>query len=377
MLKVVDGEGDLTFMSWVPDAPSPAAAEAYDGVTRALQERGLTVLLERIYGDLSIAGEVLETREKFLGPGDPHGVPPAYVEGSPCGGAGLAGIHVVAARAAAEGESKLIESEGKACGRLVRGRDAQYLALSDVGRLVRQTAPPSPQDESRHTLKMAERQLETVGWSFRDVCRTWFYLADILDWYGEFNRTRNEFFENLGLSPATANGTIPASTGIQGRNARGGWCTLDLLAAKPSEGRPFTVRRLAHSRQNEATAYGSAFSRGLELALGRGRYVFVSGTASIDHRGESQHHGDFVRQMETTLHSVEAVLAAAGATLGDLSQATAFLKHAEDVETYERVARSVGLTATPTVCATADVCREELLFELDGTALMPPLETAR
>ncbi len=376
MLNVVAGEGDLTFMTWVPETPTSAAAEAYDGIARALQERGLTLLLERIYGELSIAEGVLEARDEILAPIDPHGVPPAYVEGSPCGGGGLAGIHIVAARAVNGGESRLVETEGKAGGRLVRGRDAWYLALSDVGRLVRQTAPSSPEDEAGRTLEMAGRQLEAVGWSFRDVCRTWFYLTDILDWYGEFNRTRNKFFETVGLSPSAVNGAIPASTGIHGRNARGGWCTLDLLAVKPAEGRPFAVRRLAHSRQNEATQYGSAFSRGLELALGGRRYAFVSGTASIDERGESQHHRQFARQMETTLASVEAVLAAAGATLGDLSQATAFLKHAEDVDTYRRVARDAGLSATPTVCTRADVCREELLFELDGTAVLPPLEAA-
>jgi enamine deaminase RidA (YjgF/YER057c/UK114 family) len=225
-------------------------------------------------------------------------------------------------------------------------------------------------------LETARQLLEGAGWTYRDVRRTWFYLRDILDWYDEFNGARNEFFEAVGLR-GRDDSVIPASTGIEGRNVRGNWCTLDLLAARPLEGRTFGVRRLTHSKQSEAPEYGSAFSRGLELALESCRYVFVSGTASIGSDGASLHHGDFGRQMEQTLGSVSAVLAAADAGLGHLCQTTLFIKRSEDAARLEGVGREAGLSDVATVRTRADVCREELLFELDGTAAVEQTDGRR
>jgi len=64
-------------------------------------------------------------------------------------------------------------------------------------------------------------------------------------------------------------------------------------------------------------------------------------------------------------------LAAGGATLADVEQATAFLKRREDLPAYRRIAEQEGLASLPVVCTVADVCRDELLFELDATAVVP------
>jgi enamine deaminase RidA (YjgF/YER057c/UK114 family) len=213
--------------------------------------------------------------------------------------------------------------------------------------------------------------LEKQGCSFRDVARTWFYLRDILDWYGPFNAVRNDTFRRLGLMGSNGDGAIPASTGIEGRNARGGWCTLDLLAARPQPGKPFEMERLRNRKQNEATEYGSAFARGMALTLGDCRYYFVSGTASIDDQGATVHVGDFDTQVEYTLTAVSALLERAGAALPDVRQATAFIKNPCDRRSFERIADRAGLSGVPMVTTVADVCREDLLFEIDATAVVP------
>ena len=102
----------------------------------------------------------------------------------------------------------------------------------------------------------------------------------------------------------------------RGATPRGGWCTLDLLALQPSGRRPRS--RWSGSttgKQNEATEYGSAFARAMEVVLGDARYVFVSGTASIDDHGATVHVGDFETQTRYTLEAVEALLDGAGARL--------------------------------------------------------------
>jgi enamine deaminase RidA (YjgF/YER057c/UK114 family) len=365
---------DLVFLSWVPREPRSArehAEEAYDYILTALERAGAVVLQERIFGHREVADAVLEVRdevwERRQGLPAP---PPTFVEGAPLGSGDLAGMQVVAARGQG-GTGRLLLLDGHVCGRVIRTRGGELFALSDVGRLVPEDGLDGAAD-TRKALRLGEALLTEQGWTFGDVGRTWFYLRDILDWYREFNQARNDEFRRMGLLSGASIGRIPASTGIEGRNARGGWCTLDLLAARPSPGAgPFEMRRLSSLRQNEATEYGSTFARATALTLGRARYVFVSGTASIDDHGSSVHPDDFESQMRRTLGTIEALLAGAGATLEHVVQATAFVKDARDVRAFERLSNDSGLALVPPVCMLADVCRDELLFELDATALVP------
>ena len=67
---------------------------------------------------------------------------------------------------------------------------------------------------------------------------------------------------------------------------------------------------------NEAYAYAtpSSFSRGMRIDLGELAILLISGTASIDERGNSVHIGDFRAQMRRTLHNITGLLAAENAT---------------------------------------------------------------
>lgn len=366
--------GDLTFLTWAAGAGGSArevAAGAYEALLGALASRGAVVLQERIFGRSEAARGVLETREEvWRRCGAPPTATPTYVEGVPLGSGDLAGIHVIAADGRG-GNGRLLAHEGRVCGRVITTGTAELLALSDAGRLVRGRAL-SRDAETREVLRAVEDVLADEGWTFGDVGRTWFYLREILDWYGPFNRVRNEEFRRMGLlgGAGALQGRIPASTGIEGRNALGGWCTLDLLAARPANGGAFEMRRLANVRQSEATEYGSSFARGVALTMGGFRYVFVSGTASIDDHGASVHEGDFESQTRRTFETVEALLAGAGAAMGHVRQATAFVKRPRDARAYERLAEDVGLPV-PALAMVADVCRPELLFELDATAVVP------
>jgi enamine deaminase RidA (YjgF/YER057c/UK114 family) len=257
---------------------------------------------------------------------------------------------------------------------VVRGEDAEYLGLSDVAGGLPGPPSRSAEEETRAAFRLAEGLLAGRGWSFTDVCRTWFYLDRILDWYETFNHVRNAEFSRLGLLAPDRVETIPASTGILGRGRTGRHCTLDLLAVRSGEGEPFAVRRLINPQQNEAPEYGSAFSRGLAVTAGRGEYLFVSGTAAIDTHGASLHPGDFEGQVRETVDLVNALLAAVGSSFADIGQATAFVKRPGDVEVLGKVLADLGV---PVVCTLADVCRDELLFELDAAVVRAAGETGR
>jgi enamine deaminase RidA (YjgF/YER057c/UK114 family) len=368
---------DLVLLTWTGGGgerrAGDAAREAYGALARALDARGCVPVQERVFGELRAAADVARGREAAVGGAEAWAVPPTYVEGAPVGRGALAGIHVIAAR----GEARLVGEGDRLYGRLVETDGARVLGLSDVGRRASGRLAAGPAEDAGATIDAAEELLAREGLSFCDVARTWFYLRDILDWYGPFNAVRNAAFRRMGLMGPNGDGRIPASTGIEGRSARGGWCALDLLAVAPAGGGAGAIRRLHNRKQNEATEYGSAFARATEVVLGDERHVFVSGTASIDDRGATVNVGDFEAQARFTLEAVSALLEGAGAGLRDVAQATAFLKNPADGRSFARIVEASGLRDAPLVTTVADVCRDDLLFEVDATAVVPASRGSR
>ena len=269
--------------------------------------------------------------------------------------------------------SRLVAEGDRVYGRVVETPDAARRSASRTSG--RRASGGSPRARPRTRGRRSTRRrtlLAREGFSFRDVARTWFYLRDILDWYGPFNAVRNAAFRRMGLVGPGGDGQIPASTGIEGRNTRGGWCALDLLALQPRTGGRLEMKRLHNRKQNEATEYGSAFARAMEVVLGDARYVFVSGTASIDDHGATVHVGDFEAQTRYTLEAVAGAPRGRGRRLADVAPGDGVPQ-----EPLRRRARSSasssdrGLEQAPLVTTVADVCRDDLLFEIDATAVVP------
>jgi enamine deaminase RidA (YjgF/YER057c/UK114 family) len=367
--------GDLSFITWSADGDGADGEgdvrRAYEEIGQQLNAANLVILSERVFGDVSTAASVVDIRATALGKDTDNAmIPPTHIEGAPCSGSGVAGIHVIAARPLNADSVETIACGGAPCGRRIVGDEASYLALSDLARLVPAEGRIRPEDETREALLLAGELLREHDWSFADVRRTWFYLDDILSWYDDFNLARNGVFKTFGLLNGSPQSMIPASTGIRGRNARGHRCTMDLLATRPLEGRELSVERLRNPLQNEAPEYGSSFSRGLSVATDRCRYFLVSGTASIDEQGNTVHAGDFNSQAKRTIDNIESLLASGGAVFDDICQASAFIKFPDDVERMRRILRMRGLENLPLVCTIEDVCREDLLVELDATAVI-------
>jgi enamine deaminase RidA (YjgF/YER057c/UK114 family) len=57
--------------------------------------------------------------------------------------------------------------------------------------------------------------------------------------------------------------------------------------------------------------------------------------------------------------------------MDDICQATVFLKHREDLDRLTPILSARGLDGLPMVCTIDDVCRDDLLVEIDATATMP------
>jgi enamine deaminase RidA (YjgF/YER057c/UK114 family) len=132
-----------------------------------------------------------------------------------------------------------------------------------------------------------------------------------------------------------------------------------------------------HDVLNEAFHYAkpSSFSRGMRLDIGNVVILLISGTASIDDKGESIHIGNFRAQMRRTLNNITALLAAEGATWKDIVRTSCYLRdidrdYAEFNEERTAFFKEQGLDPLPASTGIqAKLCRPELLVEIEAIAM--------
>jgi len=339
------------------------AAVLYGEIAAFLSERDAAIVQERLYGALAVQAAAEAGRADAVGDSPAFGdVPPTYLEGMPACGDGLAGVHLCAI---AGGRSAPVLYGDHPIGQVVRTPAATYVYLSGV----RGTSPDTPLPPAEQATRMfdvANGLLRNLGLRYRDVVRTWIYVGDILGWYDEFNQARNACYTHYGLL-GQGDDYLPASTGIQARPPGCLELTMDLLAIQPATGSDLVIEPLHNPLQNEAYFYGSAFARAMEVVTGGARTVYVSGTASIDESGHSIHQDDIEAQIVRTVGNVEALIGTRGLTPADICQATIFLKDARYIEPFYTLCAGTPL-AELGVCMVADVCRADLLFEIDAVA---------
>ncbi len=116
------------------------------------------------------------------------------------------------------------------------------------------------------------------------------WLGDILSWYGEFNKVRNQFFVERGLIGKGSRQSMPASTGIGLGLGGVGQFGMDLTAVLEPAG---SIEFLgAIGRQQCALDYGSAFSRASRAKQPRGRNgVCIRDGVDRRERGDDTYRG--------------------------------------------------------------------------------------
>jgi len=209
-----------------------------------------------------------------------------------------------------------------------------------------------------------ERLLDQGGMDISHVARTWFFIDRILDDYADFNAARTDFFRQRGLIGRF----VPASTGVGAANSRGSRVVADVLAIRPKQ-ESVTVTEIESPLQCAASNYGSSFSRAVEIRYPGHRRLLVSGTASIDPDGRTVHTGDVGRQIAYTMAAVQLLLESRDMDWADVSRGIGYFKHMEDVPAYRSYLADQGLADLPVILAHADICREELLFEIEIDAI--------
>jgi enamine deaminase RidA (YjgF/YER057c/UK114 family) len=363
----------LTAIIEQPDVdPVNACQEMYQKIYELLLNKNLRIFHERVFGNLNFYDSLLKIRQKFPTFKDE---PFTYIEGDTYWGGGLAGLQIHAVKQPAhEQDLTTIEFDNSICGRIWRNHDTTYLSLQTI--TDRQISNSQRDRQTAAVFDRINAILNQYQLKFSNVVRTWIYLTDILDWYDEFNQVRTEKFKEFNIfqnAPAENNiDTIylPASTGISGRNPLGSWSAVDVLAVGNKNNSELAVYPLTRGEQRSAFRYGSAFSRGICLQNSAYRQLLVSGTAAINANGQSMHFNDSEAQIYKTFEIVESLIKKEGAQLKDICSATIFLKNREDIAIYKEIIDKLKLQNMPAIIVIADVCRDELLFEIDAIAVV-------
>ena len=209
-------------------------------------------------------------------------------------------------------------------------------------------------------------QLAEEGCTLADNCiRTWLFVNDIDLNYGGVVRARNQVFFTQGL---TQNTHFIASTGIGGRqqdpNVLSQMDNYAIAGVKPEQ-----IHYLyAPTHLNRTSDYGVSFERGTYVDYADRRHVFISGTASINNKGEVMYAKDVEQQTRRMWENVEALLAEAECTFDDVCEMIVYLR---DIADYDLVSAlyQERFPGKPVVIVHAPVCRPGWLVEMECTAV--------
>ena len=209
------------------------------------------------------------------------------------------------------------------------------------------------------TLKLFDATLEA------NCIRTWFFVRDVDTQYGGLVKSRRECFVEQGLTPDTH---YIASTGIGGTPADPR--ALVQLGSYALTGFDPTQQRYLHAltHLNRTIEYGVTFERATLMQYGDRNHVYISGTASINNKGEVMHVGDINKQTLRMWENVEKLLEEGGMTYDDVMQIVVYLRDGTDYETVKQMFDK-KFPNMPIVITLAPVCRPTWLIEMECMAV--------
>jgi enamine deaminase RidA (YjgF/YER057c/UK114 family) len=206
------------------------------------------------------------------------------------------------------------------------------------------------------------------------LIRVWNYLPEITretdgdERYRHFNTARQAAFRSVGRPTEV---TVPAACALG--SPPGSPISIYFLASRE----PPTM--IENPRQTSAYRYppkfgthSPSFSRACVLGESAGTNLFISGTASIVGH-ETLHSGDVSAQTRETLANLDALLEEANRVVGtsryslDGLKFKVYVRRPRDLDAIQGVLSASLRPAAPILYLQAEVCREELLVEIEAT----------
>lgn len=209
-------------------------------------------------------------------------------------------------------------------------------------------------------------QLLENGCCLADNCiRTWIFVQNVDVNYAGVVKARNEVFATQNLTDKTH---FIASTGIAGRHANPKVLVqMDAYAVEGIDKEQIHYL-YAPTHLNPTYEYGVSFERGTYVDYGDRRQVFISGTASINNKGEIMYPGDIRQQTFRMWENVETLLKEAECTFEHVAHLLVYLRDIADY-TIVREMFEERFPNIPKVYLLAPVCRPGWLVEMECMAV--------
>ncbi len=211
---------------------------------------------------------------------------------------------------------------------------------------------------------------------FPYVLRFWNYMADIngeangLERYRQFNLGRQQAFAESGQA---VSGNVPAACAL---GASHGPLVVAFLAGRQPSLPIENPRQVsAYDYPEQYGPRSPLFSRASVANVGNGRHLFLSGTASIVGH-ETLHDGDIAAQTRETLANIRAVIEEAArktqtrCALTDLDYIV-YIRREADLPVVRAIVEAELGSAVRASYLLADICRADLLVEIEGSASLP------
>jgi chorismate lyase/3-hydroxybenzoate synthase len=249
-------------------------------------------------------------------------------------------------------------------------------------------APPPTHASARGGMRSPLHEATTQV--YREICatldaegyphllRVWNYVPDInSDWHGteryrQFNSARQHALQASGR-PLTGN--VPAASALGA--ARDSPVVAYFLAGRTAPAFVENPRQVsAYHYPRRYGAHSPVFSRATLLRQGGNLTLFISGTASIvGHR--SLHVGNTAAQTRETLTNIEALLGEANRVapgahfcLSTLA-CKVYVRRPADLPVIQAELDSALGSSARVIYLQADICRQDLLVEIEATAMCP------
>lgn len=260
-----------------------------------------------------------------------------------------------------------------------------YIIISNGNCKELVTSGITPKDISCSTFEQATEIFSTIGSILKengfepnDIYRQWNYIHGITELnegrqnYQEFNDARSHFYSSCQWP-----GGYPAATGI-GTDIGGVMIELNAIKGEdfPNIAIDNPVQIAAHNYSQNVLegkaieGFAERTTPKFERARLFGNVIFISGTAAIIGE-ESNTSKDIVEQTAMTMSIIDNLVSSSNIPLQnngtEYNILRIYVKHRKDIPTVEIYMRQ-HYPSVPRHYLISDICRPELLIEIEGTA---------
>lgn len=196
-----------------------------------------------------------------------------------------------------------------------------------------------------------------------NTVRTWIYLKNMDNDYGEFVRGRVDVFNECGLTEDTH---YIASTCI-GRSYQDNLVELEALIIEdlPSLN-PVYMSNTDYMPHTHT--YGVTFERGTKIHYDDREVFYISGTASINKYGRVAYKKKPIKQIDQIFLNIEKLLEKYGSSLKDIIEYAVYYRNMKDATNITQHLFKKYPVSISRICQ-GEVCRPEWLVEVEAIAM--------